>query len=197
MAAPPNVTTKAMGGKFFMNKSLSDSTDEILRLQGVSWLKRQAISMFNLTLSIKHTTDDAGVEHIDVDQTLSGGISGTSENRILDWQERPDEDDIFGAVVGKSRRSAVEELTDEFLKNDWTQDTIDEGVVLATAWSDPSKNKLTWSVNQTWGFSVVNGERRYVRRTTFASSDKKDGPILARLVYDYRACPCPCWSSCF
>ncbi|KIJ21883.1 hypothetical protein PAXINDRAFT_165242 [Paxillus involutus ATCC 200175] len=185
MAAPPNVTTKAMSGKFVMNKSLSDSTDEILRLQGVSWLKRQAISTFTLTLSIKHTTDDAGVEHVDIDQTLSGGISATSENRILDWQERPDEDDIFGAVVGKSRRSPVEELTDEFLKKDWTQDTIDDGVVLATAWSDPDKNKLTWEVNQTWGFSVVNGERRYVRRTAFTSSDKQDGPILARLVYNY------------
>lgn len=79
---------------------------------------------------------------------MSGGISATSENRILDWQERPDEDDIFGAVVGKSRRSPVEELTDEFLKKDWTQDTIDDGVVLATAWSDPDKNKLTWEVNQ-------------------------------------------------
>ena len=38
--------------------------------------------------------------------------------------------------------------------------------------------------NQTWGFAIVDGERRYVRRTTFTAS-KQDGPIYARFVYDY------------
>lgn len=33
---------------------------------------------------------------------------------------------------------------------------------------------------------MVNGERRYVRHTTFTSSEKRDGPIHARFVYDYR-----------
>ena len=33
---------------------------------------------------------------------------------------------------------------------------------------------------------MVNGERRYVRHTTFTSSDKQDGPIHVRLIYDYR-----------
>lgn len=32
---------------------------------------------------------------------------------------------------------------------------------------------------------MVNGERRYVRRTTFTSS-QKDRPIHTRFVYDYR-----------
>ncbi|KIJ68600.1 hypothetical protein HYDPIDRAFT_106811 [Hydnomerulius pinastri MD-312] len=185
MAAPPEVNSKAMSGRFVMNKSLSDSTDEILRLQGVSWFKRRAISMFTLTLVVKHTTDEAGIEHIDIDQTLSGGIPGTSENRILDFQERDEDDDIFGAVIGKSRRSTVEELTDEFLKKEWTEDTIRDGVVLAIAWSNPERNSYTWRAEQTWGFSVVKGERRYVRHVSFTSSDRQEGPIQARLVYDY------------
>ena len=33
---------------------------------------------------------------------------------------------------------------------------------------------------------MVNGERRYVRHTTFTSSEKQDGPIHARFIYDYR-----------
>ncbi|KAF9225137.1 hypothetical protein BS17DRAFT_730344 [Gyrodon lividus] len=185
MAAPPNVTTKAMSGKFVLNKSLSDSVDEILRLQGLSWFKRSAFSLFTLTLSIKHTIDGAGVEHIDIVHTLSGGFSGTSEGRILDWQERDDNDDVFGTVIAKSRRIDVEGVTDEFLKKDWTQDTIDDGVVLAVGCSNPESNKLTWRAEQTWGFSVINGERRYVRHTIFTSSDKQDGPIYVRLVYDY------------
>lgn len=140
------------------NKSLSDSPDEILRLQGVSWFKRRAISMFTITLYIKHTTDEAGVEHIDIDQTVSGGISGSSENRTLDWIERDEYDDIFGPVTGKSRRIPVEEITDEFLKKDWTQDTIDDDIVLTDSWSTPGKNSYTWrgvQVTVSFSFAVL------------------------------------------
>ena len=47
---------------------------------------------------MKHYKDDSGVEHIDIDQTLTGGIKGTSENRTLDWTERPNNDHVFGDV---------------------------------------------------------------------------------------------------
>ncbi|KAH7885913.1 hypothetical protein F5I97DRAFT_1171619 [Phlebopus sp. FC_14] len=185
MAAPPSVSSKDMSGRFVMNKTLSDSTDEILRLQGVSWFKRRAIAMFTLTLVTRHYTDDAGVEHIDIAQILSGGIPATDENRTLDFQEHDEDDDVFGAVVGHSRRIAVRDVTDPFLKEGWTTDTIEHGVVLAVAWSHPERNRYKWRAEQTWGFEVVNGERRYVRHVKFTSSDKKDGPIHARLVYDY------------
>lgn len=104
--------------------------------------------MFSLTLAIKHTTDEAGVEHIDIDQTLSGGIPAMSENRVLDWHENDDYDDIFGPVTEKSRRMPVEGITDEFLKKDWTQDTVDNGIVLTDSWSTPGKNSYTWRAVQ-------------------------------------------------
>lgn len=104
--------------------------------------------MLSLTLSIKHTTDEAGVEHIDIDQRLSGSISGASENRVLDWHERDEYDDVFGHVTEKSRRIPVEEITDEFLKKDWTQDTIDDDIVLTDSWSTPGKNNYTWRAVQ-------------------------------------------------
>ncbi|KAG9314246.1 hypothetical protein JVU11DRAFT_5033 [Chiua virens] len=185
MAAPSEVTTKAMSGKFLMNKSLSDSFDEILQLQGVSWLTRRAISLFNVVLVIKHTTDEAGLEQIDIDNKVSGGVNASSEDRTLDWVERDEDDNIFGRVIGKARRIPVEEITDEFLKKDWTQDTIDNDIVLTDSWSTPGKNNYKWRAIQTWGFAMVNGERRYVRHTTF-TSDKRQNPIHTRLVYDYR-----------
>lgn len=141
------------------NKTLSDDTDDILKLQGVSWFKRRAISMFTLTLVVKHYTDDAGVEHIDIAQTLSGGIPGTDEDRILDWEERIESDDIFGAVVAQSKRVKLEEVEDEFLNSGWTEDTVQDGTVLAVAWSDPEKNSLTWRaelVRFSW-FRIQNG----------------------------------------
>ena len=82
------------------NKNLSDSTDRILQLQGVGWFKRNVIGLSTITLFVKHYKDTEGIEHIDIDQTVTGGIPGTSENRILDWVERHKEDGLFG-YVGK------------------------------------------------------------------------------------------------
>jgi hypothetical protein len=183
------------------NKTLSDDSDDILKLQGLSWFKRRAISMFTLTLGVKHYTDEAGNEHIDVEQTLSGGIKGSNEDRILDWEARGEVDDIFGAVIGKSKKVKAEEVEDEFLKSGWTEDTFEDGLVLAIDWSDTAKSGMDWRAEmvrlysflslvvphilQTWGFEVLNGERRHARRLKFTSSNKKDGPIFKHLYYDY------------
>lgn len=131
------------------NKTISDqSTDQILTLQGVGWLKRKAISYGTLTLTIKHYKDDAGVEHIDIDQTLTGGIPGTRETRTLTWTERENEDHIFGHVIGKSRRVKAEELGEEFLKKNWTSDTFEHGVVQSYVESDTPKSGTSWIANQ-------------------------------------------------
>lgn len=113
--------------------------------------------MSSLTLAIKHTTDEAGIEQIDIAQTLTGGIPGTTEKRTLDWHERDRQDNIFGPVTGKSRRLPVKEITDEFLKKDWIQDTIDNGIILTESWSTPGKNNLTWRAVQVIdSFSLFN-----------------------------------------
>lgn len=185
MAAPPEVTTKNLTGKYVMNKALSDDSDDILKLQGVSWFKRRAISMFTLTLVVKHYTDEGSLEHIDIEQTLSGGISGTNEERILDWEERSQYNDVFGAVIGQSKRLKVGEVDDEFLKSGWTEDAVEDGLILAVARSDTAKSGMEWTAEQTWGFEVLNDERRYARHVKFTSSNKKDGPIFKHLYYDY------------
>ncbi|KAF8832219.1 hypothetical protein HHX47_DHR1002023 [Lentinula edodes] len=124
MAVPAEFTTLDISGKFVMNKSLSDSTEEILRLQGIGWFKRKIIANGTLYLSIRHYKGDDGSEHIDIDQTLSPGGMGSREERILDWSERSKEDSLFGAVIGRSRRLAVEEIDDDYLKI-WGVEEID------------------------------------------------------------------------
>ncbi|KAG1717961.1 hypothetical protein EDD22DRAFT_943997 [Suillus occidentalis] len=121
--------------------------------------------MFTLTLVVKHYTDEGSLEHIDIEQTLSGGISGTNEERTLDWEERSQNSDVFGAVIGQSKRARVGEVDDEFLKSGWTEDAVEDGLILA------------WTAEQTWGFEVLNDERRYARH--------QDGPIFKHLYYDY------------
>lgn len=112
------------------NKSLSDSTDEILRLQGVGWFKRKLIAAGTVSLVIKHYKDENGLERIDIDQTLSPGGIGTREERVLDWSERSKDDSLFGAIIGQSKRLKVEEIDDDYLKNGWTADTIENGSLL-------------------------------------------------------------------
>ncbi|KAG6878645.1 hypothetical protein C0993_001168 [Termitomyces sp. T159_Od127] len=69
MATPDSLNILDISGTYTMNKVKSDNLfDEILRLQGVSWFKRKAISLGTITLKVKHYKDDEGIEHVDIDQ---------------------------------------------------------------------------------------------------------------------------------
>ncbi|KAJ7275197.1 hypothetical protein B0H12DRAFT_1086204 [Mycena haematopus] len=183
MAVPPNLSILDISGKYIMNKGLSGDTDTILKHQGISWVKRTIISTATITLAVKHYKDDAGIEKIDIDQTLTGGIPGTREERTLTWTERHTNDSLFGYMVGKSRRCQVSELEEEFLKKDWTADTIEHGVVQSYVESDTPQSGTSWIANQVWGIQEINGERRYARNLKFTGPKGED--IEARLVYDY------------
>jgi len=148
MAAPDSCTTLDLSGKFTMNKTLSDSSDRILELQGVSWLKRSAIAIATITLHVKHYKDEGADEHIDIDQTITGGIPGTSENRTLDWVEREKEDGLFGHVISKSRRLAVADITDKHLRGEWLPDTVRDAAIHTVAESDTAKSGLVWTAEQ-------------------------------------------------
>ncbi|KAJ5679570.1 hypothetical protein N7462_007814 [Penicillium macrosclerotiorum] len=105
MAAPSDITVKNLNGQWTMDTTLSDPTDPILALQGMSWFLRKALPYATVTLHVNEYADseDSTVYHIDVDQVITGGINGSKEARKLDWQERDHVDNIFGTLHGKSR----------------------------------------------------------------------------------------------
>ncbi|KAH9937062.1 uncharacterized protein B0H18DRAFT_1112947 [Fomitopsis serialis] len=183
MAVPPEMTVLNTTGKYIMSKRLSDDTDELLRLQGLGWFKRRIIKMGTLYLTVRHFTDDAGVEHIDILQSLSG-LSDTDENRALDWVPRSHEDDTFGKVSSRSRRIRVDEVENEWLRTGWTPDTEEHGLVFTQAESKQEDNGTNWVADQTWGFEMINGEKRYVRHVFFQGPNEEK--ITLRLVYDYQ-----------
>lgn len=135
-------------------------------MQGVGWLKRTAIGAGTVTLAIKHYKSEDGVECIDIDQTLSGGIEGTQEKRIADWNEREKEDGLFGHVIGKSRRLNVEDLDDEFLKAGWTEDTVANGVLESYVSSNTPKSGVSWIARQVSNDCLLIGDHD----PTFVSS---------------------------
>lgn len=107
--------------------------------------------MGTVTLAVKHgKKDDDGilVETINIGQTISGGIPGTAENRILNWKERDNEDHLFGAVKGRSRRVKLDDLENDWLKNGWLPDTIENGAIQSYVQSNTEKSGTDWIVEQ-------------------------------------------------
>ncbi|PWY80694.1 hypothetical protein BO70DRAFT_362650, partial [Aspergillus heteromorphus CBS 117.55] len=71
----------------------------------MGWMMRKALGLATVTLSI-HSFPDAAepsVLHIDIDQTVTGGIKGTTERRLSDGKKREHQDHIFGNVRGCSK----------------------------------------------------------------------------------------------
>jgi hypothetical protein len=169
------------------SKTLSDPTEPVLALQGVGWLKRKAISLATITLSIKQYKVD-GTEHIDIAQTLTGGIKGTDEQRVLDWMPRAHEDHIFGSVVGRSRwlddKGAEWDALDAFFKEGWLDERVGpngepfvQGHVINEA--------NAWEATQVWGFSLIGATRYYTRRVIVRKTDGSE-ELKVRLIYDWQ-----------
>ncbi|KAI0691838.1 hypothetical protein C8T65DRAFT_745389 [Cerioporus squamosus] len=164
MAAPADMTSRDFSEKFVMNKSLCEKAQEVLEMQG-------------------HHTSASGVEHIEVDQTVPG-LRASSERRVLDGAQKTVESPIFGALVVQNRRVEAEEIKVGWLKDGLLPETFVDGKVVHTrAQSDPARGGETWRVQQTWGFEVVGGAKRYVRRVYVVGAQGE--AVQGRLVYDY------------
>lgn len=70
----------------------------------MGWALRKAIGFATITVHINEYPDseNSKVMHIDSDQTLTGGIKGTTEIRCTDGKERDHRDHIFGHNKGQS-----------------------------------------------------------------------------------------------
>ncbi|TFK79515.1 hypothetical protein K466DRAFT_606088 [Polyporus arcularius HHB13444] len=183
MAVPAEMTSRDFSGKFVQNKALSEKEQDILKMQGVGWAMRKTISLAVPHLAIKHYTDAAGVEHIEVEQTVPG-LRSNSEHRVLDWSQQKVDGPIFGALVTQNRRVQADELEPGWLKDGLCPETFVDGAIVHTlAQSDSQKDRETWRMEQTWGFEHIGGGKRYVRRVYLVGSTGE--AVQARLVYDY------------
>ncbi|CEN59773.1 hypothetical protein ASPCAL02217 [Aspergillus calidoustus] len=107
MATPSDITFANYNGSWTMERTISDPTDPVLAMQGLSWFMRTTLAWVSVTLNTKQYqepgTTDKTVQHIDVDNIVTGGVQGSSEQRITDWKKREHSDNIFGKVEGQSR----------------------------------------------------------------------------------------------
>ncbi|KAH8732810.1 hypothetical protein GQ44DRAFT_601922 [Phaeosphaeriaceae sp. PMI808] len=196
MAAPDDTNIKNLQGKWVLNKALSDNPDPALALQGIGWFTRKGIGLATVTQSLKQSSttgaDGQPATQIDIDQTASGGVKGTSEHRTLDWQYRGHSDWLFGTVQGRTRYTTLEVILEEakgkgtkeedakFLVEGWLKETEEGEVVDSFVENEASK----WTANQVWGFAEINGERRLTRRFVVRKTDK-DEVVRFRMTYDW------------
>jgi len=184
MAAPADITIKDLSGDWIMNKTLSDDTDAVLALQGISWLTRKAIGFATITLHTKQYSDSDNISHIDIDQTATGGIKGTTEIRVLNWKEREHDDHIFGHLKGRSRWLAnFDEIEDPYLKEGWLDVDSEKGGPNGEVHIESTvvNEEKGWTAQQVWGFAIVDGTRYYVRRVVVTKGKEV---LKVRLVYN-------------
>lgn len=107
MATPTDINFTNYNGSWTMDRNISDQTDPVLAMQGLSWFMRTTLAWVSVTLNTKQyqspDNPDKNIQHIDVDNIVTGGVQGTSELRITDWKKREHNDTIFGRVEGQSR----------------------------------------------------------------------------------------------
>ncbi|KAL2357696.1 hypothetical protein BJ546DRAFT_323271 [Cryomyces antarcticus] len=179
MAAPDSASLRDLTGGWTMNKTLSDDPDALLKMQGVGWWTRKAIGLATIVLHIKQYTDDAGAVHIDIDQTATGGIKGTREERTLDWAWREHEDHIFGKLKGRARWIKLGDVDDAFLKGGWAREIVDGEAIEGYVESIGNG----WTADQIWGFEMIEGKRYYTRHV-LAKKESEEHKV--RLVYDWQ-----------
>ncbi len=124
--------------------------------------------MATITLTISEYIE-GDKTHIDIKNVATGGISGTTENRTLDWTYGDHTDGIFGSVKGKSRWVKLSDVDeDEFIKTGF-DDLEGEHV---QAYVESKDNG--WTANQVSANSISGATNKGVNwMRTYRSGDLK------------------------
>ncbi|KAK3335397.1 hypothetical protein B0T19DRAFT_470670 [Cercophora scortea] len=193
MAAPPSKTIKDLSGKWVMNKSQSSPIEPALVIQGIGWVTRKVVGLATLTLDVKQYSGPPSppaepsapeVTHIEIEQTGTGGMKGTTEKRCLDNAFREHSDWLFGTVRGQTKWIATADIADKFLAEGWLEGADEAGGPNGETHVLSHVESLDngWTATQTWGFQLVDGVRKYVRHVVVAKGTQR---AELTLVYDY------------
>ncbi|EPS39159.1 hypothetical protein H072_7096 [Dactylellina haptotyla CBS 200.50] len=180
MAVPADKTVANISGVYNMNRTLSGDTDTILSLQNIGWLKRKALSVAPVTITITHYPE-TGV--INVDSNALNVIK-SSEDMHIDGKPYEQNHPLWGPLKLTTQKIKLSELDDEKLKEGW----VDEELLQVVATHEAQK----WIATQIWGFQEVevNGksEKRHFRRVRL-DKDGKKGVTYTHMVYDFSPSP--------
>lgn len=176
MAAPESKTLQSLGGKWTLNKDLSDDFSPVLALQGTNTMIRKAVGVASVHLKVTHDTPD--IIHMENTATAAG-IPGTKEDYQLDYQWRTSQDPFFGEVEGRSRWITQADAKANGAEGEWLEGDSDGKLIQAVG----KKPDDAWIATHLWGFENVEGARRHTRRVKVTSRDGEE--VKVRMVYDF------------
>ncbi|KAK4205233.1 hypothetical protein QBC40DRAFT_190185 [Triangularia verruculosa] len=194
MAAPANKNIGDLNGKWIMNKTLSTPIEPGLALQGIGWVTRKLVGAATVTLSISQFAappsppaepSAAPVTHVEIEQTGTGGMKGSTEKRCADYVFRDHSDWLFGHVKGQSKWISTSEITDDFLKSGWIETDAEKGGPEGETHllSHVESYDNGWTATQIWGFKECSdGKRRYARNVVIAKGGER---VELQLYYDF------------
>ncbi|KAB8230774.1 uncharacterized protein BDW43DRAFT_313585 [Aspergillus alliaceus] len=95
-------------GTWVMEKALSNGIESLMKLQCLNWAIRRAFRHIRITSTITEYASTAAdgsplALHLDVVHTVTGGFTGTTEKRTLDWSPYVHHDYVFGPCSLRSR----------------------------------------------------------------------------------------------
>ncbi|KAK6542618.1 hypothetical protein TWF694_006562 [Orbilia ellipsospora] len=173
--------------RYIENKTLSSTSeyDEILIGQGVGWVTRKTLTRATVTLYITDPpplpSSPSGVESFEISKSITGGMKGTTENRVLDNIERgPLNDPLLGDIVNKSKRLSKTDLmafnyafNNLFLWEGLEDESFayNGGIILSEDWSWTQTAVRKWRTVQVWGIIVINGDRKLINRVCFTDGE--------------------------
>ena len=176
MAAPREKNLQDLSGKWTLNKELSDDFSPVLEMQGVNSLIRKAIGAVSVHLKITQPSE----EELRMEQTATAAaIPGTTEEYILDWEQRSNHDAFFGDIEGRSRWITQSQAREDGAEGDW-QERDSDGMLIQAVGKKPDG---AWTATHLWGFEEVAGQRRHTRRVKVVNQDGKE--LKVRMVYDF------------
>ncbi|KAJ5642144.1 hypothetical protein N7490_006144 [Penicillium lividum] len=176
MAAPAEITVRNLSGKWNSNSELSDDVTPVMELQGVPWIVRSMLANASISVTLHQSTDaETGVSKVDSSQTSMGQI--VQEARVLDWEPRDQPHLIFGNMTVRSRFSSPNDLEAVLRDRSGSGESDWEGEVI-----EIEVRTTSWQSITIWGFTTIDGTRRYVRRTVARKGEEER---IIQLVYDW------------
>ncbi|EOA83701.1 hypothetical protein ACJQWK_01020 [Exserohilum turcicum] len=181
MAAPPSKTLHTLSGQWALNRTYSGDFSQILALQGINILIRKAATSASIQLKISQPDD----YHVSMYSSMaSGRIPGKTEEYTLDYEWRAEKDALFGEVVARSRWISTDDARATGVVSPadeaWLESGADaEGRLIY----GEARKEGKWEASHLWGFELINGQRRHVRRVRARSA--KGQELRVRMVYDF------------
>ncbi|KAL2854090.1 hypothetical protein BJX68DRAFT_264836 [Aspergillus pseudodeflectus] len=115
VSPPATLSIRDLNGDWTIDKSKTENLDGALKLQGIGWLRRKAVSSGTITLKITQTTTTPDTTaaaaasngstgttepvKLMMQQGLRGIFPGVEQTRSLDWTEHDHVDAVSGAAI--------------------------------------------------------------------------------------------------